>query len=341
MLSPELAWQLFVETPNTLLSFNTGMDRAEVLERTWENRFAPAADVPSPGAAPYFVQASKEWTTPLMFLNGTNLLDGCRVNISLAAPGTLIRSTPAAADGDLVPTDASGTVVSDGDCRRRRIAGPITDQVVSRNLAAYLCPGQNIALSTAAFLSARFPIVSPTGDIDKCGESQESLAIGDGGYRDNTGAAAISDVWSVLDPLIEEHNRTSDRCIVPLLVEIDNGYANRGAASSTTSLYQLTAPVTGLLGVVGSRDAGPIEALASEFSRASFGGLTASIDGLPQKSRFVRLSLFGHPGVTAPLGWSLSPAAIGDITRQLDDVADNKAAAATMTRWLNSDLTCS
>jgi hypothetical protein len=340
LLSPELSWQLFVEIPNTLLTFNTGMDRAEVLERTWEGRFEQGGAAVAPASAPYFVTPPEDsWPGPLLFLNGTNLVDGCRVNISIAQPGVVLDTTPAEGDENVAPPD---------DCRRRRLTGPIFDQTVSRNAAEYLCDQQNISLATAAFLSARFPIVSPAGELPRCepegnGDQPSDgdvLAIGDGGYRDNTGAAAIDDVWSIVETKIEAHNQRAGVCIVPILVEIDNGYANRGTRTVGSVPYQLTAPLTGLLGVIASRDAGPIEAVASEFAQPEFGGFTASVDGEVQNSRFVRVSLFDHPGVTAPLGWSLSNAAINDITRQIDGVEDNTDAAKTMTRWLHGSLTC-
>jgi hypothetical protein len=341
LLSPELGWQLFVEVPNTLLTFNPGLDRAEVLERTWEHRFADEVD--SPGARPFLAPAAADQgTAPLLFLNGTNLPDGCRVNIS---PG---RTTAGGAASDLAGPGATAR----DDCRRRRLDDPgdTLDQIVARDLADFLCTDEDIALSTAAFLSSRFPMVAPTGIVPDLDERRPDcptasvtgeLSIGDGGYRDNTGAAAVADVWSELDPIVAEFNRTHDTCVVPLLVEIDNGHRNQRAFTPPGPSIQLTAPLQGALGVFSSRDAGPVEAMAAEFSRALGPDIAVNVGGTTDAARFARLSLFEHPGVLAPLGWSLSTAAVRDLQNQLDDVDQNRRTVETIGSWLTPGaLTC-
>jgi hypothetical protein len=333
LLSAELSWQLYVEAPNTLLAFNPRLERAEVLERTWEDRFeSPAAD---PGATAYFsLRRPGEWAGPLLFLNGTNLPDGCRVTISS------VRSTDGGSGRDIA---APGASTAD-DCRRRRIDDPEStlDQTVARHLADYLCPDEDIRLSTAAFLSARFPLVSPSGTVRDLLERRPDcavgetgdLSIGDGGYRDNTGAAALADTWAELEPLVAEYNRTHDHCVVPFLVEIDNGHRNRGATSAPDAAIQAAAPLQGALSVFASRDAGPIEALSAEFARELDPTMFVTVKGAVDAPRVARLSLFEHPGVLAPLGWSLSRAAVDDLAGQLDEVQENRDAVADVGRWL-------
>ncbi len=330
LLSPELAWQVFVEAPNALLGFDPGLDRGEVLERTWERRFDDGAAV-NPATVPlHSLVADDGWTTPLVFLNGTNLTDGCRVTVS-----THRSSSPSSGGG---PAPAGATAA--GDCRRRRI-DPATgtfDQTVARDTSDYLCADEDFALSTAAFASARFPAVSPTGILpasDRCELPVDgpTLSIGDSGYRDNTGASAVMDLWASLEPLIAEFNRTHDRCVVPLLVEIDNGHRNRGASAPPSPGSQLLAPLQGGLGVFATRDAGPIEQAAATFGRALDDGVTVVLDGRPT-TRFTRLSLYEHPGVLAPLGWSLSEPSVDDLSRQLDGVDENRAAVELVSSWL-------
>ncbi|MEZ5259240.1 MAG: hypothetical protein R2705_20870 [Ilumatobacteraceae bacterium] len=340
LLSAQLAWQLFVEAPNALLGLDPGTDRAEVLERAWEDRFTDGQR--SPGTEPFLGSAAGPgWDGPLVFLTGTNLADGCRVTISPS------RTSSAADPGEPAPRGAT----LDEDCRRRRLdgAGDTLDQTVARDIADYLCPNEDLRWSTAAFLSARFPLVSPTGVVSPPNERNGGcendapwgLSIGDGGYRDNTGAAALLDLWSVLEPLVDDFNRTSDRCIVPVLVEIDNGHRNRGATAPPATNGQFTAPLFGALDVFASRDAGPIEELAVEFSRPMSTGTTAVLDGTMDAARYVRVSLYEHPGVLAPLGWSLSDAAVDDLTGQLDRVEENREAVATVTEWeRNGAWTC-
>jgi hypothetical protein len=334
LLSPELAWQLFVEVPNSTLAFNPHLERAEILERTWERRFGPEGT--GPGARPYFAPADADsWTDPLMFLNGTNLPDGCRVTISRA------RTTAGGAGTGPAPQGATAR----DDCRRRRLDDPADtlDQAVARDLADFLCADEDLRMSTAAFLSARFPLVSPTGIVRNLAERRPEcpgatatveLSIGDGGYRDNTGAAALADVWSELEALVVDHNRRHDTCVVPLLVEIDNGHRNRLARQPPEPSIQLTAPLQGALGVFASRDAGPIEAMAAEFSRALDPASVVTVNGDANGPRFARVSPYLHPGVLAPLGWSLSKAAVGDLQDQLDGVDENIRAVQTIGSWL-------
>ena len=341
LLSPELGWQLFVEVPNTLLTFNPGLERAEVLERTWERRFGE--ELEGPAAQPFLgPTAADQGSAPLLFLNGTNLPDGCRVNISAG------RTTA----GGAAPEPASPGTTARDDCRRRRLddAEHTLDQVVARDLADYLCTDEDIALSTAAFLSSRFPMVAPTGIVPDLSDRRPDcptatatgeLSIGDAGYRDNTGASAVADVWSQLDPMVAEFNRTHDVCVVPLLVEIDNGHRNQRAFTPPEPSIQITAPLQGALGVFSSRDAGPIEAMAAEFSRELGPDIVINVDGAGNAPRFARLSLFEHPGVLAPLGWSLSTAAVRDLHNQLDDVSQNQRTIETIGSWLTpGSLTC-
>ena len=93
LLSPELAWQLFVEVPNAVANFNPHLDRGEVLQESWRREFEHGSA--DPGGAAFFTDMSTStWANPLVFLSGTNLNDGCRVNISAARSAN--RADPAA-----------------------------------------------------------------------------------------------------------------------------------------------------------------------------------------------------------------------------------------------------
>jgi hypothetical protein len=220
---------------------------------------------------------------------------------------------------------------------------------VSIDVLDYLCRDQDLRLSTAAFLSARFPFVSPVAELRPAAERGElcteargarTLAIGDGGYRDNTGAGALADVWGVLEPLVAEHNASGGgTCVVPFFVEIDNGYRNRAGSGSDSGLRQLLAPLTGALSVFSARDAAWVEALSADFRRP-LAGTPVRVDGDLLRERFARLSLFAHPGVQAPLGWLLSDPAVDDIQQQLT-VDENASAIDEVRRWLQPGaLTC-
>ncbi len=369
MLSASLAWQLFVEAPNVLLRFSPDMDRGEVIERSWERRWAGTGASSGTGAVPTATDAAPQsaaaagrtttgepatpgnpatqgvlgadggWTGPLLLLNGTNLRDSCRVNLSRL-------------DGADPIAEAATASGAEQDCRRQRLDETPpgrTTLAVTRDLVDYLCPDEDIRLSTAAFGSARFPFVSPTADLRSAPDRGRNcakpdlppLAVGDSGYRDNTGAGALLELWSQVAPLVEQHNRVADTCIVPVLIEIDNGHRNRNAVGDAGRLGQLAAPLSGALSVFGSRDAGWIEQAADEFSRELGPGVRVlDARGTPVTDRFTRLSLFAHPGVQAPLGWSLSPEAVADITAQLA-VAENASAIDEVVGWLTpGGLSC-
>jgi len=56
--------------------------------------------------------------------------------------------------------------------------------------------------------------------------------------------------------------------------------------------------------------------------------------------RYVRITTRAHPGVQAPLGWSLSDASIDDLRDQLDLPANRREIDEVRT-WLDGALTCS
>ena len=306
LLSPELAWQLLVEAPNAIINFSPGLDRGEVLQESWRRQFE--IDQQNPGSSAFYADtADQPWTQPLVFFSGTNLNDGCRVNIS-----------PARSAQRMPPNTTRA-----GACKDQRVLdnGPAPDQAGTRDLVDYLCD-RNIDLATAAFLSARFPLVSPAGTIH-CDDgdltTSDNLSIGDGGYRDNSGAASIMDTWSVLEPLVSAYNTSHDRCIVPILIEINNGYAGLTGSKPGKDVAQAVAPLSGATSVFGDLSYGPIEQGAAEFSRSMSPDLHVLSGDKELTSRFFRLSLVDHPGVTAPLGWSLSDAAVDDLVNQVTE----------------------
>jgi hypothetical protein len=331
LLSPSITWQLLVEAPNAVAAFHPADDRAFVLEETWRRRF----DL-KPGDTPFYVGRDSEgWSGPLAFFSGTNLNDGCRVNISAVRAGV---NDPTASPNTASERLPAGATLG-GSCTERRQlpAEPTPDQGDTRDIVDYLCDDSNIDLATAAFLSARFPYVSPTGTVTCHGET---IAVGDGGYRDNSGASTIVDAWSVLEPLVERYNESHDRCVVPILLEIATGYAGLNAPEQSSNAAQLVAPAIGAAAVFGDLSYGQIEQAAAEFRRSLGPDLEARVGGTAV-SRHFRVSLVEHPGVTAPLGWSLSDAAIRDFIRQLQ-LPENRAAVASLASIMSNPdaLTC-
>ena len=70
---------------------------------------------------------------------------------------------------------------------------------------------------------------------------------------------------------------------------------------------------------------GPIEQAAAEFSRPLAPDRQVLVNDEELPTRFFRVTLVDHPGVTAALGWSLSERAVDDLVDQLD-LTENRQA---------------
>ena len=184
-----------------------GHDRAEVLIDGWASTFtrvrgtacSPLAGKRLDDVGFLQVQALCPGQVPLMLLNGTIVRTGQRFNIS--------------------PLDGSAAVKEEID---HSWAGGSVD------LRDVLCPTEDIGLFDAAFLSARFPLATPSGHLlggDGCPRDVESgVDVVDGGYLENSGAGQIAELYGVLVPLLARAaNVGAYRPVQPLIVEIENG----------------------------------------------------------------------------------------------------------------------
>jgi hypothetical protein len=316
-VSPNLAWQLFVEAPRALLRYDIGMDRGEVLERSWERAWATddlassAGDFQGPLHEDFLAFQHAYRELPVLMLNGATVEGGCRFVTSLieTTGGRSRRECSALRDfQDQVPPPLGpARVVEQG-----------TISAASLDLADLLCPGEDglrsdVASSTAALLSARFPFVSPTGRIQFCGDPTASVHVVDGGYLDGSGAGSITDVWdAVADNLDEWNGAGHDTCIVPYLIQIDSGYES--AAVDTDAVSEPLAPLRGNNAARDSRSIEGRNAAALAFHRP--------LDGVRPIDRYAILNLRAHPGSQAPLGWTLSPQSVQELDQQLSLNAD-------------------
>jgi hypothetical protein len=304
-LSPALSWLLYVDIPRAMIGF-PGLDRAGVLEQAFEH---DQPDMAKPFLEMY---ASKQGWTPLALLNGTVAESGCR---GLVAPVSL---------GGF--DNPAGTTA----CRRRPEDQPQTsavggDAVTLTDLVGeFLCPGNDVRRSTAAMLSARFPYITPSGQLKQCdGEGRASVV--DGGYVDGTGALTAADLYEQLKPFIDCHNQAYDqtmsaacqqqrlgqpvptRRIVPLFLQIDNGYDSVAAPSAPGRPHELLLPPMGYLNA-----ADTASAAARQRAFVAFGC-----------SAYLRIANQSDPALQAPLGWTLSPAAQSELDANLAQIPSN------------------
>jgi len=334
-LAPAMAWLLLVDTPRSFIGFGPRIrDRSEVMEQAWEQSFSDDGG-PSFFERGIFNVWHEETRLPLLVFNGTSVNDPCRFNISVL-------------DVNAHTPDDTCTSLSSFEGRIAGIQAGAT-LAATQDLVDYLCPGQDIRLSTAALLSARFPIVSPSGrvgeDLDHCAREGAAFVV-DGAYLEGSGAGTVTEVWNQLESRVMSANssRGSEVCVVPFFIQIDNGYENPNSSDANRSPREALVPLSTLLSGQFGRVANAREGAAIEFDLpldAADGPVTVVHipSGKEILSRYARFTTRAHPGVQAPLGWTLSDASIDDLRAQLM-IEENQKELAEVANWLGGDLRC-
>ncbi len=184
-------------------------DRAVLLEKSWERNYlaqlkpslpakgreseAKAVGLSRPFTEP---RADGRWT-PLLLLNGTSVQTGRRVIASELEPIWKVRP----ADGTEAPQALHQWAYDLFDIFDASCGAP--EDKAGTNCASdapadYRAP-VNVRLSTAALLSARFPIISPAGVIRMRGEGNvHGDEVVDGGYFENSGLTTALDLAAAL-----------------------------------------------------------------------------------------------------------------------------------------------
>ena len=190
-------------------------------------------------------------------------------------------------------------------------------------------------------MSARFPYVLSSGRLTKCHDTSGLSAINlvDGGYFDTSAASPIVELSDRLRPLVDDHNRTSGTCVVPVFLQIDNSYANEPGPRRRSRPWESSVPLQALGGSRNAREANARQAAALAFGNSSFGNvLNVSVAG-DAVDRVAHIYPRAHPGSKAPLGWTLSRASMADLRRQLDTPA-NAQEIEKVRQWFSPRLTC-
>jgi hypothetical protein len=332
LVSPDAAALAFRDMPISWLRLEpSGIDRAAVLEQAWER----AANALRTGLFADARDGGGKLRFPLLLLNGATVDDGCRLN------GSVLTTAPAV-EG---PSPVAGTE----DCRSLTQFDPGRSDpqdtsdpsalVGTKDLWDYLC-GRNsterhdIALSSAALLSARFPYISPTGALNGCQSPQRRTYDIDGGLLETSGVSPLTEIWTRIagDLQAINTNPAGTFCIQPRLLMIDNGYVQSAPGSAAGQPQELLAPIQGQSQVTDVRSARAEHAAALAFDHA-FGqvGCPGTPDGT---SRVARLTPAARPGPRAPLGWSLSRFARNDLEEQLNSPA-NRCQIALVRSWFH------
>ncbi len=335
LLAPTVGWGLFHDLPNHFLGISPGeqgrcqaefwsqcltQDRAAVLEQAFDQ--AGGGDAYHLRSSWYDREskdpevAARARSVPLLAINSSTPHSGLRAVASPADLGTWPSS-----EGWDPPT---------GESIPRPLAG--TADVVDM-----LCGRWDMRVSTAAFLGARFPLVSPAGRVEgNCGVKPgapipkvdygtpcatadtfcETLMV-DGGYVDNSGLLTIALLWPELRRQIAAQNmRTPQTPIAVVVLDIDSHYQDDVAFRQPTGHGpQALIPGTTLLGA----------------SAAIESAARGAVHQAHPTTCFVTVAPQVHPGLTAPLGWTLSEASETDLRNGLVRAAP--AAAGASTNW--------
>lgn len=333
-LAAAIGWMVYVDTPRSLLGFGSRIrDRSDIMEEAWEASWGDDVAGLRHGVLDVWERGP---AAPAFVFNGTSVNDACRFSASA------FDISGAAAD----VTGCAGTSADDG-------ADPGGPFAATYDMTDFLCVNEDVRLSTAVSMSARFPIVATSGrmagdpSVPCRSRSDQAVYVVDGGYLEGTGAGTLMDGWDALAPFVESYNAGNvDRCVVPFMIHIDNGYEGSGAGDGGPPPRELLVPVKTLVTSQSGRfiAARSAAALAFEqpYTEAGF-PITVAERGTngeaPLDGRYVRLVTRAHPGVQAPLGWTLSRASIDDLRDQLN-IAENVAALEEIRMWLDGDLVC-
>jgi hypothetical protein len=333
-VAPTFARMLFGDLPNAFIRLRSVSDRAAVLEGSWERSWPEKTR--GPLSKGFFATSKQRF--PLLMLSGTSVTDGCRFEVSAlrtALPPALYRQE----DGTITQLGEACRSVELFD--RGPSPNPYTrpqnrsDWVLAATKDAadgYLC--SDIHVSTAALLAARFPYVTPSGRV-QC-EDHASFVV-DGGYFDNSGLSPILELWTALQPLVADKNRVSKQpCIVPLLIHIDNHYADAAAPAPNTRPQELLVPLQSLLSTRDGHDQDArVEAMLSFSKRVApnLGVIETERNGrVGRADRIANLYPRAHPGTEPPLGWTMSNISRNDLVHQLSDAAVRNELAKAR-RW--------
>jgi len=304
-LTPIIAATLLPDLVQRFLPFPIGaFDRARALEASFETSFAEALGKPDSRAPTmmaggfYNMYETTEGWLPNLVLNTTSVETGKRMVVSNVLLG----------DKHFPTIDT---------------------------LAA-IAPAEAPPLSTAAGLSARFPIVTPAGFIKTksfLGGPWVKRRYVDGGYYENTGTDTLAEIVNALKRCVAAHPDKSIR-----IVAVRIGFTDSESRGPSYSLGEIMSPLRALLGTRGARGRDSVTELrlletpyqderrAAEARRrretTGTGNATSPDDPAPDEPMLVSVEVIEFVldtsrGYKAPLGWMLSERARREMRQQL------------------------
>jgi glycerophosphoryl diester phosphodiesterase len=312
LLSPVLAGALYPDLIQRFLFWPVArFDRARALEDGLGQAWFKATGSRDFSRAHSFYELSNNFanrSTPALFLNTTQVETGQRMVVSSLALST----KDGAADDNLSGLLSIGRI----------------PKIVSPNLS----------LATAAFLSARFPVITPPGSI---GPKNERSRYVDGGYFENSGTATLIDLIFALP--LDQNSQQKDSTQQPQqkikLIVINIGTDPVDLKYSSRGIGEITGPIVALLNTRSARGDSATNQLGTVVNKINTRqGNSAEIVHFQADQNDLRL----------PTGWLLSEQALQNMQCQLGIAADNSQnqcsvlspKPATGSRVCGNDRTC-
>jgi hypothetical protein len=184
-------------------------DRARIQERTWEHHASnshPSFRLDQKMSS-YWTNPSIPGEVPLLFSNSYLLDSGLK---AIVAPVKLD------------PSDFPASYLVNN-----RIGGRSTDS-------------QELRLSTAALMSARFPFISPAGELD------DFHHFMDGGLKENSGAETSTQLRIVLESALARRGWTPDSVRI-IMLSVNNSLSAVDSVQIARNVFELGAPLTALM----------------------------------------------------------------------------------------------
>jgi hypothetical protein len=309
-VAPSVAAFLFRDLPNAVLRMPfSDRNRAAALQSAWQD------SMPALGLPFYPVTGRPTGAGPALVLNGVSAEDGCRL-----ATATVSLGPGGPCSGDLAGKTAA-------DAPRAYPTRDTRDYLCTRQAAVR----RNIPLSAAALLSARFPYVSPSGDLIGCDTERprpHTYAL-DGGLYDNSAGTAVSQAWEQVAATVQQHNQDpkAGACVVPRLLVLDNHYDPQSAPAAAHRPQQSSAPAAAIAAVYDLRSQiglGRAEQVIRDGAAAA--GRDCHLTSAQVQDPVAVIRPVQRPGSKAPLGWTLSRWSRIDMSVQLQAKVNREQA---------------
>lgn len=309
-------------------------DRAAFIEAWWED--GTSLDAP-------FTNTIDPLTGALL-MNSADVVTKCRLLVQ-QAPVIPERGDAAAVEGGRIgPCDGTGGLPS--MLQFDELPGLEDAQDASDCLAG-------LDWSTAAMLSARFAVITPTGSLPgehPCGDVAGAQFV-DGGYVEPTSLATIADIApELMDRFAEVNARPgSDVSLVPVLLYLRNSQGYDLVTDIARAESEPLAPITGNAARVRltGQDAwiqrialtmpeacpsetGSADPEQASACRAAFEAVVGP--GGPAAGGVIVVAPGSEPAVVPPLGWALSEASQARFSEALHTAANCRAAGETASR---------